>query len=245
MRSLLSVALLAALASTAGADAPRAVITGKASYPAGSLILLDASKSVSEPGTAVRWVVTPPTPTVTLRPDADTRPGVYLLLPAAEPGQYRAKLVVKGKPDPAKPDLDADADVLDFTVGQPAPAPVDPNKPVDPVKPVGPVTSFHVILVYESADSPTTAQRGVLYGPEVEAWLTANCTGGAAGWRRRDKDAAGDQDPTMNALWTAVKAQLTTTPCIAVEVNGKADIIPLAATPAAMIDVLKTYRGTK
>lgn len=245
MTRLAYVPLLAlALASPAWADPPKAVITGKATYPAGSLVLLDASKSVSEPGLAVKWVITPPTPTVSLRPDGDTRPGVYLLLPAAEPGTYRVKLVVRGKPDAAKPDLDADADVLDLTVGPVDPVkPVDPNKPVDP--PPGPVTSFRVILVSESGDPLTAAQRAVLYGADVEAWLTANCTGGKAGWRRRDKDSPGDADPTVAALWTAVQGSLKPTdpPCVAVEVNGKVTILPLDTTPAQMIATLTKYRG--
>jgi hypothetical protein len=140
---------------------------------------------------------------------------------------------------------------VDVNGGQaPQPPPVPP-KPVDPVvpdpvvpKPV-PVTSFRVIFIVETADTLTAAQRAVVYGKAVEEWTTANCTGGKNGWRRRDKSVPGDADPTMAALWAAIQPNVTTTPAVAVEVNGKVEIIPVEATPAKMIDVLKTYRGGK
>ncbi len=83
----------------------------------------------------------------------------------------------------------------------------------------------------------------MIYGRVVEDWLNANCTDGNKGWRRRDKDAPGENDPKMAALWSAVQPAVTTTPCIAVEVNGKVEIIPTEATTAAMIAKLNTYRG--
>lgn len=140
--------------------------------------------------------------------------------------------------------------VVTFAVvvpGPPAPPPAPPG-PTPPApgpapSPTDPVTSFRVVVVYESGDSLTAPQRAVVYGKAVEDWLTANCTGGAAGWRRRDKDAPGDADPTMAALWAAVRPKVTVTPCLAVERNGKVDIIPLGATPDAMLTTLKTYRG--
>ena len=50
-------------------------------------------------------------------------------------------------------------------------------------------------------------------------------------------------DPNTAALWVAIKSKITTTPAFAVEVNGRVEIIPLEATPAAMVAKLKTYRG--
>ena len=129
----------------------------------------------------------------------------------------------------------------------PQPPPVDPNKPKPPEpKPPVVVTSFRVILVYESADTLTAAQNSVLYGKEVENWLNANCTGGKAGWRRRDKDLSGENDPAIVAVWDAVKAEFaspknTKTPAVAIQVNDKIDIIPLAATPAEMVATLTKY----
>ena len=110
--------------------------------------------------------------------------------------------------------------------------------------------------MYESGDSLTAAQRGIVYGKAVEDFLTANCTGGKSGWRRRDKDAPGENDATMAALWAAVEPgtlpdgkpdpkRITVTPCVVMERNGKVEIVNLEATPAAMIDKLKKYRDGK
>lgn len=136
---------------------------------------------------------------------------------------------------------------LDVTNG-PAPAP-DPNppgpKPPDPTPPgpVDPLKTFRIIFVFESGDNLTPAQRAVVYGKAVEDYLIANCTGGRAGFRRRDKDAPGENDPTMAALWAAVQPAVTVTPCVAIERNGKVDIINLEATPAKMIETFQKYRG--
>lgn len=138
--------------------------------------------------------------------------------------------------------IDADSGQGPIPPPKPKPPEPKPDPKPDP-KPPAPVTSFRVFLIYESADTLTAAQRGVLFGKVVEDYLTANCTGGKGGWRRRDKDAPGDGDAVTAALWTAIKPALTTTPCVAVEVNGKVEIVPLESTPAKMVDVLKSYKG--
>ncbi len=159
------------------------------------------------------------------------------------PGEYRVKVrLVKGE----------DVTELKWVgklaggVTPPQPPPDINPKPVDPpdIKPV-PVTSFRVFLVYESADSLSTSDRAVIYGKVVEDWLTANCTGGKAGWRRRDKDAPGENDTAMSGLWAAIQKNVTVTPCVAVEVNGKVEIINTEATPAKMIEKLQSYKGGK
>lgn len=150
----------------------------------------------------------------------------------------RVELIVV--PTSAKATTDAIRRVVDVDAGQ-GPIP-PPPKPVDPPKPT---KSLRVFLIFESADTITAAQRAVLYGKVVEDWLTANCTGGTAGWRRRDKDSPGDADPTMAAMWAAVKPNVTVTPCIAVERDGKVDLINLEATPAKMVEVLNTYKAAK
>lgn len=135
-----------------------------------------------------------------------------------------------------------------ITVGTPIPPtpPIPPGPiPPGPMPNPGPVTSFHVVLIFESGDTLTPAQRAVIYGRAVEDYLTGVCTDGVKGWRRRDKDAPGEADPTMAALWAAVQPKITTTPAVAVEVNGKVEIIPLDATPAAMVATLKKYREGK
>lgn len=142
---------------------------------------------------------------------------------------------------------ETDAKRVTFQVGtMPQPPPVDPVEPDDKKpkpKPKPVVTSFRIALVYESGQTMTAAQTNVLYGNVVEDWMTANCTGGKLGWRRRDKNAVGDADPTFAALWAAVKPKVTTVPCVAVEVNGSVEIIPFEATPAAMVAKLAEYKG--
>lgn len=136
---------------------------------------------------------------------------------------------------------------LTIQVGPRPPPDVKPDPKPDPKPddPKPPVTSFRVILGYESAATMTQPQVNVLYGSVVESWLNENCTGGKAGWRRRDKDAAGDADPTMAALWKAVQEKITAVPFAAVERNGQVEIIPLEATPDAMIAKLTKYREGK
>ena len=133
--------------------------------------------------------------------------------------------------------------------GEPVPPPKpkpDPEPKPDP-KPE-PVTSFRVIFVYESGDTLTAAQHSVIFGKSVSDYLDATATkeAGRPGWRRFDKDAAAEKEqPTMRALWSAVRPQLTATPCLVVEVNGRAEIVPLPATPAEALATLKTYSGGK
>lgn len=125
----------------------------------------------------------------------------------------------------------------------PQPPPGPGPKPPDPAPVV--VKTFRVILISETANNLTPEQRAVLDGVTVENFLNATCTGGKNGWRRRDKDQAGDADPTMAAMWNATKPKITTVPCVAVGVNDKVDIIPLEATPEAMVAVLKKYAEGK
>ena len=120
----------------------------------------------------------------------------------------------------------------------PKPPPVPPD-----IDPPPPANSFRVIFIYEAADNLTPDQRGIVFGKATEDWLNANCTGGKTGWRRRDQNAGGENDPTMAALWKAVQTKITTVPCVAVERDSKVDILLLDATPAAMIETFKKYRG--
>ncbi|HVL15935.1 MAG TPA: hypothetical protein VM529_25405 [Gemmata sp.] len=132
----------------------------------------------------------------------------------------------------------------DGPIPPPKPKPDDPPAP----KPPEPATSFRVIFVYESGDTLTAAQHSVIFGKSVSDYLDATATkeAGRPGWRRFDKDAAAEKEqPTMRALWSAVRPQLTATPCLVVEVNGRAEIVPLPATPAEALATLKTYSGGK
>lgn len=134
--------------------------------------------------------------------------------------------------------------ILSQTGPRPPPEPKPDPKP-DPKPKPDPVTSFRVIFIYESGDTLSAEANSVIYGKVVEDFLNKSCTGGKSGWRRRDKDTGGENDPTMLALWNAVKPKVTTTPCVAIEVNGKAEIVPVEATPAAMVAVFNKYLGGK
>jgi hypothetical protein len=142
------------------------------------------------------------------------------------------------------------ADVIRRTVQVEAgDGPIPPPKPKPDPKPdpkPEPVTSFRVLFVYESGDTLTAAQQSVIYAKSVSDYLDGACTkeGTQPGWRRFDKDAAGaNEPPVMRALWAAVKPKLTTVPCLVVEVNGKADILPLPATTAEAVALFKKYGG--
>lgn len=167
-----------------------------------------------------------------LTPDSAGKSAVFS---ADKPGSYKL-LVTVG---------DETTRVV-VVVGGVVPVPDPKPKPIDPV-PV-PVTSFRVIFVYESADTLTATQTGVLNSAALAEYLNANTTkeGGVAGWRRFDKDATAANDtPTIKALWTAVKPKITTVPCWVVEVNGKAEIIPFPASVADGLATLKKYNGGK
>lgn len=137
--------------------------------------------------------------------------------------------------------------VLTVEGSRPPPIPPDPKPPgPTPPDPPGPVTSFRVIFAYESSAPLPTAQSAVLFGRRVEEYLRTNTTpeGGLAGFRRYDKDtdAANDQ-PTMAALWAAVKPKLTTIPAMIIERNGKADILPFPTSQDDCLATLMKYRG--
>jgi hypothetical protein len=129
----------------------------------------------------------------------------------------------------------------------PGPAPGPNPKPPEPKPPTPePVKSFRVILVYESGDTLTAAQNAVLYGKAVEDYLTGRCTGGKAGWGRRDKDTDPATDTTgLKDLWAAVKPKVTGTPALAIAVNDKVVLEPFPGTAAEAVALLKKYAGDK
>lgn len=147
---------------------------------------------------------------------------------------------------------------VEVTIGTPptppGPVPPGPNPPgptppgPTPPNPPAPVTSFRVLFVWESGTPLTAAQNSVINGLATAEYLDATTTktDNTRGWRLYDKDRATDNDTaTWNALWAAVKPKVTAVPCVAVEVNGKVDILPLGATPADMLATFKTYAGGK
>lgn len=129
----------------------------------------------------------------------------------------------------------------------PPPGPVPPGPtPPDPPKPPQPVTSFRVIWVRESGATLPIGQQAVMDAKIVRDYLTANTTaeGQWAGWRSYDKDQeATNETPVMKALWQAVKPKLTVVPCVVIEVNGKAEILPYPASADAAVSLFKKYKG--
>lgn len=127
------------------------------------------------------------------------------------------------------------------------PTPVEPLPPPQPPQPPPtPVTSFRVIFVRESGITLPASQASVPGAKVIRDYLFAKTTreSGVTGWREYDPqtDAANEQ-PMMRALWDAVKPKLTTFPCVVVEVNGKADIVPYPANAAEALALLKKYGG--
>lgn len=251
---MFSLILMASLA----ADPPKIVATPVAAPPAGSPVVLDVGKFVwldlSAVAGPISWDFSTPG-IVALPPDGsgEVFGGVKQGGTAPEWHKSPSKTAVPclGVSEgtvtvSAWGVVDARAKrlaQLTIQVGPRGPPDVEP-KPIDPdVKPKPqPVTSFRVFLTFESGQTITPAQSNVMYGNVVEEWLNANCTGGKAGWRRRDRSLGGENDPTMAALWAAIQPKLTTVPAIAIEVNSSVEILPLEATPAKMVEILDKYK---
>ena len=136
---------------------------------------------------------------------------------------------------------------------QPPPSPVVPVDPVVPVpdepplpKPPVPVTSFRVIFVRESGITLPASQASVPGAKAVREYLFAKTTreNNITGWREYDPQTdATNEQATLKALWEAVKPKITDVPCMVIEVNGKADILPYPANPAEALATLKQYGG--
>ena len=139
---------------------------------------------------------------------------------------------------------------LAFQTGPAPPTPVTPDVKPDPVKPdpvvPAPVASFRVIFVTESATTLTAQQNAVSGAKAVRDYLNAKVSK-ASNWpdyRNYDPQTTADNEyPAMKALWAAVKPSITTVPCMVVEVNGKADILPFPANAADALKTLQSYGG--
>jgi len=226
-RALTLLTLLLPAAALAGPPE----VTGDRKVPEHSFVKLTAK---ADPKATVSWEVWPPLPAGVGRFEQHG-PSVYLAAPV---GSYTLRVTVI---DWDRRTLDTGAEAVTIGAATPGPPP-GPAPGPGPDPPPGPLASFRVVLVYESGDSLTAAQRAVLYGRAVEDWLTANCTGGAAGWRRRDKDAPGELDPAFAPLWAAVKPKITTTPCLVIAQNDRVTIEPPPATPEAAVALLAKYK---
>ncbi len=139
------------------------------------------------------------------------------------------------------------ADVIRKTIDVDAgDGPRPPPDPIDPPAPV--VTSFRVIWIHESGATLPQHQISVMDAKSVRDYLNASTTkdGAQPGWRRWDRDINADMDfPAMKAFWANAKPKITTVPCVAIEVNGKADVYPFPASPADAIKLFRSKNGGK
>lgn len=128
---------------------------------------------------------------------------------------------------------------------QPPPGPGPQPDPDDPPAP-GPVTSFRVIFVKESGETLPPGQSAIPGAKAIRDYLTAKTTpeGNLAGWREYDpQQITANEQPTMRALWESVKPQLLAAPCLVIEVNGRATVMPFPADVNACLAKLKEYGG--
>ena len=124
----------------------------------------------------------------------------------------------------------------------PGPKP-DPDPPEpDPVV----VKSFRVIFVIESADTLPGSKVAVPDAKAVREYLTTKTTqeGGTTGWRTYDPDmTTTNEQPGIKALWDVVKPQINAVPCMVVEVNGHAKVLPFPETVDDALSILKKHGG--
>ena len=130
---------------------------------------------------------------------------------------------------------------------QQAPKPVTPDQPV-PVVPVDPepVRSFRVIFVKESGQTLPAGQTAIPGSKDIREYLNAKTTkeGNQPGWREYDpQQNTTNEQPTMAALWEAVKPKLLPAPCLVIEVNGRATVMQFPANAAEAVATLKKAGG--
>ena len=127
---------------------------------------------------------------------------------------------------------------------EPEPMPPGPNPEPEPTP--GPVTTFRVIFVKESGSTLSAQQSSIPAAAEIRNYLNRKTTSenAVAGWREYDpQQNVTNEQPNMKALWNAVKPNLQTFPCMVVEVNGRATIMPFPASVADAVQTLKKAGG--
>lgn len=137
--------------------------------------------------------------------------------------------------------------MLTVTVGpRPPPGPGPGPTPDPPKPPPGPVTTFRVIFVKESGQTLNKDQTPIPDAKVIRDYLDAKTTpeDGTVGWRTYDPQMTIDNEPpAMKRLWTAAKPSITTIPCLVVEVNGNATVMPFPANVAEAVKILKEAGG--
>jgi hypothetical protein len=127
----------------------------------------------------------------------------------------------------------------------PGPGPTPGPTPAPEPAPA-PVTSCRVIFVKESGATLNAAQSSIPAAKVIRDYLVAKTTpeNGQPGWREYDPDqATTNEQPTMQKLWEAVKPKLVKVPCLVVEVNGHATVMPFPANVDECMATLKKAGG--
>lgn len=124
----------------------------------------------------------------------------------------------------------------------PGPEPEPPGPEPEPVV----VKSFRVIFVKESGQTLSGQKVAISSAKAVRDYLTAKTTpeNGFAGWREYDPEMTTANEPAnMKALWDTVKPQINAIPCLVVELNGHAKVLPFPETVDEALSILKKYGG--
>lgn len=133
--------------------------------------------------------------------------------------------------------------ILTADFGQPSPSPGPGPAPAPTPEPV---RSLRVIFVKESGATLSADQTAIPSAGEIRQYLEAKTTkeGDVAGWREFDPEQqTANEQPTMKALWEAVKPKLIAPPCLVIEVNGNAKVMPFPANVAECMATLKKAAG--
>ncbi len=241
------------------ADAPKAVIDGPTDVPTGGSILLDARRSIGDRG--LTWKLLPPHESdIFVTFDKGSVKDVVLFMPNPRPGVYRFILVSSSLVlDKAVPvDIALDVDVKEVTVAAtptPVPVPIPPGPgpgpgpapvPPDP-NPTPVVGKMRAIFLYETSTKFSKDQTNALNSTAIRSYMGSHTEQDPTGygWRIWDKDAdVSKVTPVWKGIWDVAKADTAPLPKIAISVNGgPAKVVPMPATEADTISLLKQYGG--
>ena len=162
---------------------------------------------------------------------------------AVKPGKLELIIVPIGVEKPENI-LRQELTVLGQMPNPPPEPDVDPIP--DPVDPPAPVASFRVIFVKESGITLNTQQSSIPAAKVIRDYLVAKTTpeNGQPGWREYDPDqSTTTEQPTMASLWASVKPSITKVPCLVIEVNGHATVMPFPANVDECMATLKKAGG--
>jgi hypothetical protein len=162
---------------------------------------------------------------------------------ALKPGQIELLIVPIG--------VSAEAEVIRQPLTVMGLAPIPPPGPGPGPTPTpepapAPVTSFRVIFVKESGATLNASQSSIPAAKVIRDYLVAKTTAenGQPGWREYDPDqSTTNEQPTMQKLWEAVKPKLSKVPCLVIEVNGHATVMPFPASVDECMATLKKAGG--